>query len=82
MLCRDCYNEMLLDDVDFNFKGNYNNYWLCSCGWSCYEEVRYSQSFREHWHYEGFNETVVRDVVVKKKILVPKVPYEKWHTKR
>ena len=29
MKCKYCGKEMWLDDVDFNFKGNKDNYWIC-----------------------------------------------------
>ena len=28
--CRYCGTEMYQDDVDYNFKGNYDIYWNCS----------------------------------------------------
>ena len=68
-VCRECGSEMFLDDRDFNFKGNYDNYWLCedeSCLTSCFEQVRFGQSFKEEWHSENNNE--VKDYVIKHKI--------------
>lgn len=45
MKCKYCGNEMKLDDVDFNFKGNKDNYWLCEqCGSSAIEKIRYGKS--------------------------------------
>ena len=29
MKCKYCNSEMRLDDVDYNFKGNKDNYWIC-----------------------------------------------------
>ena len=29
MKCKYCNSEMRLDDVDYNFKGNKDNYWVC-----------------------------------------------------
>ena len=29
MKCKYCGKEMSLDDVDYNFKGNKDNYWVC-----------------------------------------------------
>lgn len=34
---------MTLDDVDFNFKGNQDNYWICDCGGSAFEKIRYGK---------------------------------------
>lgn len=54
MICKECGSEMFLDDKDFNFKGNYDNYWCCTkCQTSCIEQVRFGQSFKENWHSEN-----------------------------
>lgn len=67
MICRECGAKMYLDDKDFNFKGNYDDYWNCEeCQTSCIEEVRFGQSFREIWHSENNNE--VKDYTIKHKI--------------
>lgn len=29
MKCHFCESEMVLDDCDYNFKGNKDNYWIC-----------------------------------------------------
>ena len=45
MKCRNCGNEMRLDDVDYNFKGNQNNYFLCDvCQTAAFEKIRYGKS--------------------------------------
>lgn len=68
MKCAKCGEEMYLDDKDYNFKGNYDDYWRCpKCDTSCIEEVRFGQSFRELWHSE--NNSKVDDWVIKKKIV-------------
>ena len=68
MKCRECGMEMYLDDVDRNFKGNYDNYWCCgNCSTSCIEQVRFAQSFKEMWHSENNNE--VKDYEIKHKIV-------------
>lgn len=66
MKCRYCGTEMQKDDVDFNFKGNYDIYWICpKCESSCIEEVRFSQSFREFWRNEK-NGTPVDETIRKR----------------
>lgn len=53
-VCKECGAKMYLDDRDFNFKGNYDNYWCCEeCPTSCIEQVRYGQPFKEIWHSEN-----------------------------
>ena len=48
--CKYCGNDMFLDDKDYNFKGCYNNYWLCEkCGASAFEKVRYGNRFTVEW---------------------------------
>lgn len=45
MNCKYCESEMRKDDVDFNFKGNQNNYWVCDkCGATAFEKIRYGKS--------------------------------------
>lgn len=63
MICKECNSEMRLDDKDIDFKGKYDNYWVCdNCITSCKEEVRFSQKFREVWSYEK-NGSAVEEVV-------------------
>lgn len=42
--CKYCRKAMKLDDVDFNFTGNKDNYWICECGASAFEKIRYGKS--------------------------------------
>lgn len=50
MICRYCKKEMTKDDVDFNFKGNFNIYWLCEhCNATCYEAVRFDKLYKRIW---------------------------------
>lgn len=66
MTCKECGVKMFLDDKDYNFRGNYDNYWCCEeCQTSCIEEVRFGQSFREYWHSENDG---VKDYTIKHKI--------------
>lgn len=54
MICKNCKNEMFKDDVDFNFKGNYDNYWLCdNCKTSCIEQFRFGHEFKVIWYEEN-----------------------------
>ena len=64
MICKECGAEMFLDDKDYNFKGNYDNYWACeNCQTSCVEQVRFGQSFKEIWHSE--NDDIAKDYEIK-----------------
>ena len=41
MKCKYCNSEMRLDDVDYNFKGNKDNYWKCdNCNASAFEKLQ------------------------------------------
>ena len=45
MVCKYCKSEMRLDDVDFNFKGNKDNYFICdNCNALALEKIRYGKS--------------------------------------
>lgn len=47
MKCKFCNKDMELDDVDFNFEGNQDNYWICNnCGVSAFEKIRYGKSIK------------------------------------
>ena len=64
MKCVECGAGMYLDDRDFNFKGNYDNYWCCEkCQTSCIEQVRFGRFFKEFWHSE--NDDIVKDYEIK-----------------
>ena len=53
MICKYCGKEMRLDDVDFNFKGNQDNYWLCdNCNASAIEKIRYGKSISVEFYKE------------------------------
>lgn len=42
--CKTCDKEMYVDDLDYNFKGCQDEYWLCSnCYESLYVKVRYGK---------------------------------------
>ena len=67
MMCKECGSKMILDDKDFNFKGNYDNYWCCEkCQTSCIEQVRFAQPFKEIWYSE--NDDEVKEYEIKHEI--------------
>lgn len=50
MVCRYCKQEMTEDDCDFNFKGNYDNYWICEhCNSFCFEQIRFGKLHKRTW---------------------------------
>lgn len=66
-VCKECGKDMILDDIDFRFKGCYDNYFICEhCQTSCTEEIRFNQSFQEHWHSE--NNDIAKDYSIKHSI--------------
>lgn len=47
IVCPICKSEMVLDDVDYNFDGNQNEYWICDkCDSSGYVKVRYGKPIK------------------------------------
>lgn len=57
MKCKYCNAEMRLDDVDFNFRGNKDNYWYCDkCGADACEKIRYGKSVKTEFRKNGENE--------------------------
>ncbi len=43
-VCKECGNEMILDDVDYNFEGNQDEYWLCEkCYSGIFIKIRYGR---------------------------------------
>ena len=53
MLCPVCKNEMVLDDTDYNFKGCYDNYFICEnkcC--SCVDKYRFGKHFVTEWCFD------------------------------
>ncbi|MBQ7977928.1 MAG: hypothetical protein IJ301_05025 [Clostridia bacterium] len=43
--CPKCGKAMELDDIDYNFKGNQDEYWICDdkCCMSAFVKVRYGK---------------------------------------
>ncbi len=53
MICKFCNSEMRLDDRDYRFKGNQDNYWACDdCNASCFEKIRYGKSISKEFYKE------------------------------
>ena len=53
MICKYCGKKMRLDDVDYNFKGNQNNYWICdNCHAGAFEKIRYNKSVSVKFYKE------------------------------
>ena len=47
MKCKYCGQQMRCDDVDDNFKGYRDNYYVCdNCGSSCIEEIRFGKQHK------------------------------------
>lgn len=60
MICKTCKAEMRLDDVDFKFKGNKDNYWLCDkCNTAAFEKIRYGKTCKVTWDFNEVNVPVV-----------------------
>ena len=73
MICRECGKAMYLDSKKERFIGNINKYWVCeNCHSSCVEEIRFSQSFKEHWTLRYFN-TVFHEYMIYKEFTRKKV---------
>ena len=70
MVCKECKKQMILDDRDYHFKGNVDKYWLCEhCHTTCIEEIRFSQSFKEHWTVHDIeNDVTLKEYTIKHKI--------------
>lgn len=49
--CRYCNENMEIDDVDYNFQGNYDIYWTCpKCGAYGVELIRFSHRYKLKVH--------------------------------
>lgn len=61
--CKFCGSDMTLDDTDFNFPGNHDDYWFCpKCEASCLQAIRFNRPFKEYW-ISGDGEQ--HDIIVK-----------------
>lgn len=50
MICKECGFEMILDNVDYDYIGKYDDYFNCNnCTTSCRLEVRFNKKHREVW---------------------------------
>ena len=57
--CKECKENMILDDVDYNFKGNQDNYFTCNdCHISALVNIRYYKIARVTWSYWKSDEHV------------------------
>lgn len=53
MKCKYCGSEMRLDDIDYNFKGNQDNYYTCdNCNAGAYQKIRYNRSIYVEFYKE------------------------------
>lgn len=44
MKCKFCGHDMTLDDIDYNFEGNQDDYLICPhCGSSCIVKIRFKR---------------------------------------
>ena len=51
--CANCNSIMDFEDRDFNFKGNYDNYYSCpKCGFGCTMQVRYNRPVNLYYYNE------------------------------
>lgn len=52
--CPNCKINFLIDDVDFNFKGNENDYCYCEkCGLNALIKVRFGKVWKIEYYKEG-----------------------------
>ena len=56
MKCIYCGSKMKMDDSDVKFPGNKDIYWICDCGASCLELIRYNRTFRRIWDRDDHGE--------------------------
>lgn len=53
LFCFRCKSTMILDDVDFNFKGNKDNYFYCeNCDTVAIQKIRYGKVVRTDWAFD------------------------------
>ena len=51
-----CGKEMILDDINYNFKGNQDEYWMCECGCSSVIKIRYGKPYKVDVYDENGDE--------------------------
>ena len=58
--CIQCNNEMIDDDRDYNFKGNYDAYLICEyCHTGARAEVRYGKlQLVNYYNEDGLDKTI------------------------
>lgn len=60
--CIICGEKMFVDDIDYNFKGNYNVYLIChtpNCNCSAINEYRYSKLNRTYYFK---NDDIIKEI--------------------
>ena len=49
-ICRDCNQEMVIDDIDYNFEGCQDEYWYCKkCGDALFIKIRYGKPCKSQY---------------------------------
>lgn len=52
IICPLCKTELVLDDIDYNFKGNQNEYYFCpNCQVGAYVKIRYGKHISTDWDF-------------------------------
>lgn len=63
--CCNCGEHMDIDDIEYNFKGNKNEWLYCEkCKINCYAEIRFNQLFRikfEQYNEETDDYTIIKE---------------------
>lgn len=55
--CLFCCKEMLIDDIDYNFDGCQDEYWLCpNCNSSLFRKVRYRKVLFSSYRWDRGDE--------------------------
>ena len=50
VVCPNCGAEMFLDDIDYNFHGNQDEYWICDeCFSSVIIEIQYGKERKRYF---------------------------------
>ena len=63
MKCIKCGSDMTIYDVDYNFKGNEDVYYVCKnedCLTSCIKSIRYFQTWKEEWFLSESEPSIIK----------------------